>query len=143
LLEEAGTSFDERTRIICLLAAYLHDTGRRIPHTMKLEGMHHAKRSQLFIQVELPGLKLGLSDWEIESIALLARGHDRITEQIRADADTRGLATPLSIVRDSDALDRVRFNDLDTSFLELGESHLLIEYVKAKWTAGYRVERSD
>lgn len=137
-----GQVLSQRLRRITLLGAYLHDVGRLI-HDREdagYQGKHHSARSELFIEKHLPTLALRLSEADVRSICLLARGHFKVNRDIWSRAEQSGLKTSLKIVRDADALDRIRFDGLNTRFLHLPESHSLIDYITAKWQAGFKME---
>jgi hypothetical protein len=127
-----------------LLAAFLHDVGRLIPRSGQQADLHHAARSEWFINDGLPGLHLRFSPEEIHVIAGLARGHYRVYEEAHGFpnqwqwAEALGVTRCLQVVRDADALDRVRMNDFDPQFLQLKEqSCALIPYVTDKWRRGW------
>jgi hypothetical protein len=54
-------------------------------------------------------------------------------------AEALGVTLCLQVVRDADALDRVRMSDFDPKFLQLKEQSCpLIAYVTEKWRCGWR-----
>lgn len=136
-------------RAVTLIAAYMHDAGRLIRETGPYADMHHSARSELFIGRELAKAGLGLSGAGIGQAALLARGHYMAKDTgafvrdlwRRAEDDRMDLC--LKIVRDADALDRIRFGGLDTSFLHLPVSLSLIGYITEKWRGGFRTADFD
>jgi len=116
-----------------LLAAYLHDTGRRIPKSGTWENLHHSARSERFLREFLPLQDISWKPGQIDNICFLARAHFEVNSEVWREAQARNLYLSLQIIRDADALDRIRFFGLDESFLHLPESLSLIPYVEDKW----------
>jgi len=116
-----------------LLAAYLHDTGRRIDRRGIWKDLHHSARSEKFLREFLPLQDIPWKPEQVDNICFLARAHFEVNDLVWQEAKARNLYLPLQIVRDADALDRIRFFGLDESFLHLPVSHTLVPYVEEKW----------
>lgn len=147
LLElETNNIYSDQHIVLTSIAAYLHDAGRLINNDGIYADKHHSDRSKEFIQENLGNTDLGLTTNDIEWIALLARSHYLAGDQhsfkkdLWQKASMNRMEICVKIVRDADALDRIRFNGLDTSFLHLESSHSLVDYVTKKWSGGYRFD---
>jgi len=146
---ETNNIYSEQHIVLTLIAAYLHDVGRMIYRNGIYANNHHSARSEMFIKNNLTNTDLGLTTDDIEWIALLARGHylacDSISykKELWQKARDNRMEICVKIVRDADALDRIRFNGLDTTFLHLESSLSLVQYVTEKWNGGYKLVDLD
>lgn len=114
IAEKENVSDDDMLRL--QIAAICHDIGRTNHKSDVKHGKASAKKAE----------QIGLND---EKILDLISCH--------SIADSRFKKNPnknlISILKDADALDRVRTSDLDTKYLRFGSSHTLIKKAKELW----------
>jgi HD superfamily phosphodiesterase len=112
IAEKENVSEDDMIRL--QIAAICHDIGRTNHKSDAKHGKESAKKTMEIL--------------DEKTLDLIS---------CHSIADSRFKKNPnrklISILKDADALDRVRTSDLDTKYLRLNSSHTLIEKAKELW----------
>ena len=112
---------EQEWKVLALACCY-HDIGR----TNDLYDESHGVMSlEKFLGLGLDG-KHNITNEEYEMIRDLIIFHAMPDEQFPEDCDNRAKLM-YQILKDADALDRLRFNDLDMNYLRLDRSRELID----------------
>lgn len=118
LSQKYNLSYIEDKILMC--ACCYHDIGR----THDYEDIEHGRDSVLVCQEKNLFHKFYLSEEQTEWVKTLMIYHAIPDSYFHAHDDRLFLL--YKIIKDADAIDRLRFDDLDESFLRLPESHSLI-----------------
>ena len=118
LLKYYDLTFLEHRLLMC--ACCYHDIGR----THDYEDCEHGRDSVIDCIDKQLFHKFHLTPEEIEIAKLLIIYHAIPDSQFSTNNERIQLL--YNIIKDADAIDRLRFNDLDESFLRLPESHSII-----------------
>ena len=114
-------SLSANDKKLLAIACCYHDIGRINDWTDDEHGFYS---SQKMVKLELDQ-KHELSEDELELVLDLITFHSLDDDQYIADGNDLLM---YQIIKDADALDRLRFDDLDTKYLRLPESKRLIDY---------------
>jgi hypothetical protein len=116
----------KRDVLLAFCAAFIHDLARKHDGFCNQHGLWAT-------QYKLPEFisffkKMGVSQKEIEIIGSAVKNHSELQET----EDDHDAYKPTALLKDADALDRVRLGDenLNTDFLRLPESAELISFAK-------------
>ena len=118
LAEKHGLS-DNDKKVLALACCY-HDIGRWNDWT---DDEHGKKSAEKFLKLKL-NKKHGLSNGELEIVLDLIVFHSLDDEMWEREKGR----LMYQILKDADALDRLRFNDLDEKYLRLPESREMIGF---------------
>lgn len=113
----------ERETLLAFCGAYVHDMARQHDGRCEYHGQWAAERK---VPLFLPLFReAGMKDDEADTICRIVTAHSIPAEPIAEKADPA-----LSILKDADALDRIRLGEdnLKPEYLRLDISHKLIEF---------------